>query len=60
VALSSFGCLVSGESHLFKVCVYIGEGLVTGNNVLSRIVFHWLEDGQKLLSLLDSTALLLW
>jgi hypothetical protein len=60
MALSRFRCLVPGKPHLFKVCVHIKEGLVKGNDILSRTVVCWLVDSQKPLSQLDSTALLLW
>jgi hypothetical protein len=39
VALSSFGCLGSGEPPLSKVCVHIEEGLDRDNDVCLRIAF---------------------
>jgi hypothetical protein len=38
VTLARFGCLVSGGPQLFKVCVHMDDGLVKGNDILSRIV----------------------
>jgi hypothetical protein len=58
MALSSFGCPVSGEPHLFKICVLIEQRATQGNCVLSRIVFRRLEDGEELLNFLDSITLL--
>jgi hypothetical protein len=57
ITLSSFGCLASGEPHLFKISPQIEGTLVKDSDILARNVLRSLEDGQELLTLLDSPTL---